>query len=131
MRLNQISIACTDYAASVAFYRALGLRQIVDAPPSYARFECLSRSAEDEPPTLSLHTVEPGTQISTTMIYFEVEEVDATCKQLHDEAAIAFSAPQDQHWLWREAWAEDPAGNRVCIYHAGTNRRFPPWRVEG
>lgn len=25
MRLNQITIACVDYAESVAFYRALGL----------------------------------------------------------------------------------------------------------
>jgi catechol 2,3-dioxygenase-like lactoylglutathione lyase family enzyme len=39
MRLNQVTVGCTDYAASVQFYRTLGLVQIVDAPPRYARFE--------------------------------------------------------------------------------------------
>jgi hydroxymethylpyrimidine/phosphomethylpyrimidine kinase len=34
-----------------------------------------------------------------------------------------------QSWLWREAWLRDPAGNAVCLYHAGANRRFPPWRL--
>ena len=24
----------------------------------------------------------------------------------------------------------DPAGNAICLYHAGENRRFPPWRVD-
>jgi hydroxymethylpyrimidine/phosphomethylpyrimidine kinase len=37
----------------------------------------------------------------------------------------------DQRWLWREAWLKDPAGNEICIYHAGENRRLPPWRIEG
>jgi len=32
-------------------------------------------------------------------------------------------------WLWREARLEDPAGNVVCLYHAGSNRLDPPWRV--
>jgi hydroxymethylpyrimidine/phosphomethylpyrimidine kinase len=34
-----------------------------------------------------------------------------------------------QRWLWREAWLRDPAGNSICLYHAGDNRRFPPWRI--
>ena len=40
------------------------------------------------------------------------------------------SGPEDQTWLWREAWLRDPDGNRLCLYHAGNNRRFPPWRVK-
>ena len=44
---------------------------------------------------------------------------------------IAFdSDPVDQSWKWREAWFSDPAGNRLCLYWAGENRRFPPWRLE-
>jgi len=23
----------------------------------------------------------------------------------------------------------DPDGNELCLYHAGENRRFPPWRL--
>jgi hydroxymethylpyrimidine/phosphomethylpyrimidine kinase len=37
--------------------------------------------------------------------------------------------PERQEWRWTEAWFRDPAGNRVCLYTAGKNRRFPPWRV--
>jgi len=39
--------------------------------------------------------------------------------------------PADQSWLWREAWLSDPAGVKLCLYYAGKNRRFPPWRIEG
>ena len=39
------------------------------------------------------------------------------------------SEPVDQPWLWREAYLRDPAGNRVCLFHAGENRRRPPWRL--
>jgi hypothetical protein len=31
--------------------------------------------------------------------------------------------------LWREAYLHDPDGNVVCLYHAGENRRNPPWRM--
>ncbi len=51
MLLNQITIPCTDYDASVAFYTRLGLTQIVDAPPRYARFEI----STGEGATLSIH----------------------------------------------------------------------------
>ena len=39
------------------------------------------------------------------------------------------SGPTDQSWLWREAYLKDPDGNLICLYHAGANRRFPPWRI--
>jgi hydroxymethylpyrimidine/phosphomethylpyrimidine kinase len=38
------------------------------------------------------------------------------------------SPPVAQSWLWTESWLRDPAGNRICVYHAGEARRFPPWR---
>ncbi|MDH3811648.1 MAG: VOC family protein, partial [Gammaproteobacteria bacterium] len=31
---------------------------------------------------------------------------------------------------WREACLRDPAGNVICIFHGGENRRYPPWRVS-
>jgi hypothetical protein len=40
------------------------------------------------------------------------------------------SGPEDQSWLWREAWLRDPAGNRLYLFFAGENRRFPPWRIN-
>ncbi len=125
MKLNQVTIPCRDYAASVRFYLALGLQQIVDAPPDYARFET------DAGTTLSLYRVDAGEPAAHgVVVYFEVEDVDATVAALR-RAGIAFDTePTDERWLWREARLEDPAGNRLCIYHAGRNRLHPPWRID-
>jgi hydroxymethylpyrimidine/phosphomethylpyrimidine kinase len=124
VRLNQITIPCHDYAASVRFYKALGLQQIVDSPPDYARFET------DAGTTLSLHRTETGPAAADVVVYFEVDDVDETVAAL-SAAGIDFDAgPDDQRWLWREARLTDPAGNRLCVYHAGSNRRFPPWRIR-
>jgi hydroxymethylpyrimidine/phosphomethylpyrimidine kinase len=124
MDLNQVTIPCKDYAESVSFYARLGLRQIVDSPPRYARFETKSGT------TLSIHDAKPIRTESEVVIYFEVEDVDATVKSLKKSGLKFESDPTDQSWLWREAYLKDPAGNVVCIYHAGQNRRYPPWRIS-
>lgn len=124
MDLNQITIPCTDYDASVAFFKRLGLCQIVDSPPRYARFETAFGS------TLSIHRIDAVAADSEVVVYFEVEDVDAVVNSLKEDGLTFESEPADQEWLWREAYLRDPAGNSVCIYHAGENRRFPPWRVE-
>lgn len=125
MELNQITLPCVDYEQSVRFYRGLGLRQIVDSPPDYARFETESGT------TLSIHKSERGADTPDVVIYFEVEDVDARVRDLESAGFKFQSAPMDQVWLWREAYLRDPAGNLLCIYHAGENRRFPPWRIGG
>ncbi|MEM7380928.1 MAG: VOC family protein, partial [Bacteroidota bacterium] len=38
--------------------------------------------------------------------------------------------PRDQSWLWREARLKDPDGNTLILYHAGENRKNPPWRIN-
>jgi len=124
MDLNQITLPCTDYGASVAFYKALGLTQIVDSPPRYARFESNTGS------TLSIHSVESVADATGVTIYFEVNDVDAKIAELRDNGLRIDVEPVDQSWLWREAYLSDPAGNVVCIFHAGENRRYPPWRVS-
>jgi catechol 2,3-dioxygenase-like lactoylglutathione lyase family enzyme len=118
MKLNQVTVSVTDYDAAVDFYTRLGLRQIVDAPPRYARFETPSGE------TFSIHFADEVA--STTIVYFEVEDVGAFVASLDLPLA---EAPIDQDWLWREARLADPSGNIICIYHAGENRRFPPWRI--
>jgi catechol 2,3-dioxygenase-like lactoylglutathione lyase family enzyme len=120
MKLNQVTVSVTDYGAAVDFYTRLGLRQIVDAPPRYARFETPSGE------TFSIHLVEEVA--SKTIVYFEVDDVDAFVAAL-DLPLV--EPPADQAWLWREARLADPSGNIICIYHAGENRRFPPWRIGG
>ena len=118
-----MTIPCRDYAASVRFYTELGLTQIVDSPPHYARFETPAGT------TLSIHAVEAGTAESGVVIYFEVDDLDAVVDDLAGRGYDFESPPADQPWLWREAYLSDPAGNRVCLYHAGEKRRFPPWRI--
>jgi hydroxymethylpyrimidine/phosphomethylpyrimidine kinase len=122
MNLNQVTLPAEDYAVSVAFYAGLGLRQIVDSPGRYARFECPGGA------TLSIH-VEAGRKAGDATIYLESDELDAWVERLK-AAGVAFeTGPEDQSWGWREAHLRDPAGNRLCLYRAGRYRRFPPWRV--
>ena len=123
MNLNQVTVPCDDLDASVEFYRRLGLRLIVHDPPHYARFACPVGDA-----TFSLHRV-PHTSGDGIVVYFELEKLDETVERLR-AAGLAFeSGPQDQPWLWREAYLRDPAGNRICLFHAGDNRHDPPWRL--
>ena len=69
MKLNQVTVGTTDFEASAAFYEALGLKRIVSSPPRYARFETPGGE------TFSIEAVEAVG--STTIVYFEVEDVDA------------------------------------------------------
>ncbi|HTI32000.1 MAG TPA: bifunctional hydroxymethylpyrimidine kinase/phosphomethylpyrimidine kinase [Sphingomonas sp.] len=122
MRLNQVTLPCRDYDASVDFYLRLGLTQIVDSPSNgYARFEAPGGV------TLSIHR-EDGA-VGATTLYFEVEALDELVLALSRDGVHFEHPPIDQPWLWREARLRDPAGNMICLYRAGENRRFPPWRV--
>lgn len=120
--LNQITVGCRDYPASVAFYVKLGLRQIVDSPDNgYARFMA------DNGTTLSIHQAEEAAGPAT--VYFEHAGLDDWCRELAARGLPFDQMPRDEDWLWREARLRDPAGNVICLYHAGENRRFPPWRI--
>jgi len=122
MKLNQVTVPATDLARSIAFYQTLGLRLIVKAD-HYARFEIGGGES-----TFSLHLGEPAG--NGPSLYFECGDLDARVATLKAEGIVFESGPADQSWLWREAWLRDPAGNRLCLYFAGENRRFPPWRLE-
>ncbi len=124
MRLNQVAASAIDLGASIAFYQALGLRLIVKSP-HYARFEAPEGEA-----TFSLHVREGEIpRENAPHIYFECADVDAEVSRLK-QAGITFERePVMQTWLWREAWLRDPAGNAICLYHAGKNRKHPPWRL--
>jgi catechol 2,3-dioxygenase-like lactoylglutathione lyase family enzyme len=129
LRLNQVTMPCVDYAASVAFYKALGLILIVDSPPHYARFEC-TKGDGGEPATLSLHEGAAAARGDFPAIYFEVDDVAAEVARLKGIGITVDTDTVDRSWMWTEAWLKDPAGNRICLYRAGKARRFPPWRVD-
>jgi catechol 2,3-dioxygenase-like lactoylglutathione lyase family enzyme len=124
MRLNQVTAAASDLEASIEFYRLLGLRLIVKSP-HYARFELPQGEA-----TFSLHVADgPIPRENAPQLYFEVADVDVEVRRLRSAGLEFESGPTHQRWLWTEAWLRDPAGNAICIYHAGENRRYPPWRI--
>ena len=124
-RLNQVTVTVKDYAASVKFYRTLGLKQIVDSPDNqYARFETAGGA------TLSIQADPEETISSTTAIYLECDDLDARVERLARSGIPFEHAPRNQPWMWREARVRDPSGNIIFLYKAGEARRFPPWRVS-
>ncbi len=122
MKLNQVTLPATDLAASIAFYEKLGFVLIVK-DVHYARLE-----NPDDLSTLSLELRTDGGD--GAHVYFECEDLNVRVAALKEKGVAFDSGPQDQSWLWREAWLRDPAGNKLCLFLAGENRRFPPWRVK-
>lgn len=123
MRLNQVMVSARDLDRSVAFYETLGLKLIVRSE-DYARLEC-----PDGESTFSLHSEPTAKGVSETLIYFEDDDLDGLVARLKAKGLTFEADPVDQRWLWREAYLRDPAGNLVCLFHAGRNRRYPPWRL--
>ena len=124
--LNQITLPANDYAVSVAFYKQMGLKQIVDSPGAdgiggYARFEAANGV------TLSIH-VGDG-QAGGATAYLESGALDAWVAYLARRGVRFEQMPKDEEWGWREARLADPAGNRLCLYQAAEYRRYPPWRI--
>lgn len=123
MRLNQVTVGSTDIDRSERFYRLLGLRLIVRTD-DYLRFECPTGDSTFSVERVS--TVPPGERVT---IYFETDDVDGQYQRLRD--SVEFSGPPtDMPWLWREARLRDPDGHPLCLFHAGQDRRDPPWRLE-
>lgn len=129
MEMNQVTLPALDLAESIDYYTRFGLKLIVDSPETqYARFEIPGGDG-----TLSIH-VEPGqggVSGPAAQLYFETATPEKLVARLAERGIEPVAPLADQTWLWREAWYVDPAGNRLCIYFAGENRKNPPWRVGG
>lgn len=122
--LNQVTLPSRDLARGAAFYRLLGLLQIVENLPSYVRFEMPSGNS-----TLSLILTEPLAAPTGVTVYLECEDLDARVAELKTSGVRFDTDPTDQPWLWREASLRDPDGNVICLFFAGENRKNPPWRL--
>ncbi len=129
IRLNQVTLAAKDMAASVLFYENLGLIKIVDSAPRYVRFEFPPHGEAHDPATLSLHQVNDTWMPSddAPLIYFELDDIDSFIRK-HNLKPL--TPPRTQSYLWREADIIDPSGNLIRLYQAGKNRRHPPWRIK-
>lgn len=125
MNLNQVTVPTTDLDRSIVFYQTLGLKLIVHSNTHYARFECPAGKA-----TFSLHVVEKLPIDGGIIVYFENENLDELVRDLMTKGIVFETMPTDQIWLWREARLKDPDGNQLILFHAGKNRKNPPWRIN-
>jgi catechol 2,3-dioxygenase-like lactoylglutathione lyase family enzyme len=126
MRFNHITLIVSDFERSKAFYSTLGLVQIVDAPPRYARFRFPDGDA-----TLSIEVTGERPAPTTAQLFFECDDVDATVAALKSKGIAFQQDPTDMDYLWREARLRDPDGHDIRLYFAGDNRLNPPWKIKG
>ena len=126
MRFNHVTLDVADLERSKAFYTRLGLVQIVDAPPRYARF-----AFPDGDATLSVEVMggRPP-QPDRAQIFFECESLDETVAALKQRGVVFEQDPTDTFYLWREAHLRDPDGHHLRLYRAGQNRLDPPWKLR-
>lgn len=125
MRFNHITLLVTDLERSKAFYHMLGLIQIVDTPPRYARFRFPDGDA-----TLSVEvTGDPLGVTASAQLFFECDALDETVAALKSKGLELEQEPTDMY-LWREARLRDPDGYDVHLYYAGDNRLNPPWKIK-
>lgn len=125
MRLNQITVPSLDVDKAISFYEKIGLKLIVKSLPNYARFVCL-----DGQSTFSIHLVDKLPSGEGVWIYFECDDLNKTVKSLQEKDVVFETEPQDQPWLWKEARLKDLDGNQLILFHAGTNRIYPPWALK-
>jgi catechol 2,3-dioxygenase-like lactoylglutathione lyase family enzyme len=125
VNLNQVTINTNKPLETAEFFEKLGLRIIVDSLPRYARLEC-----PDGDSTLSIQHDADARVTNNIVLYFECDDLDGTVDRLKLEGFVFDEDPADRPWLWRQAYLNDPNGNKICLFYAGENRKNPPWRVK-
>jgi ribosomal protein S18 acetylase RimI-like enzyme/predicted enzyme related to lactoylglutathione lyase len=127
MKLNHVTLLVSHLDRSAAFYERLGLETIVYAPPRYARLNVPSNNA-----TLSIEVMPGDARGSPSQchVYFECDHLDDVYEALRSSGVRFEQPPTDMSYLWREARLFDPDGHDLRLYSAGSNRRFPPWRLS-
>lgn len=123
LNLNQVTVHVSNIEKSIYFYELLGLRLIVKSS-NYARFECKNGES-----TFSIHLSSLKIE-SSTWIYFESNNLDHDVDDLISRGVQLEELPNDKPWLWREARIKDPDNHIIILYHAGKNRKNPPWRIN-
>lgn len=113
-RIGQISVIVHDLDRAVAFYRdVLGMKFLFQAPPKLAFFDCggirLMLSLPEE-----AEFDHPG-----SILYYKVDDIQATWKSLSDHGADLRSEPHllarmPDHELWM-AFFRDTEGNTLAL----------------
>ncbi|WP_296377931.1 VOC family protein [Winogradskyella sp.] len=125
MNLNQVTIPSLDVEKATEFYKTLGLTLIVEALPRYVRFECPNGDS-----TFSIHKVDTLPKGDAIVLYFEVQNLKKEVENLKQKGIRFSTKIIEQSWLWNEAHLSDLDGNKIIIFHAGKNRKSPPWRIK-
>jgi len=128
MNFNHITLVVTDLERSKAFYSQLGLIQIVDTPPRYARFRLPDGDA-----TLSIEVdpAAPGAP-GDAQVFFECPDIDTVAAALKAKGLEFEQEPMDMFYMWREARLRDPDGHDIRLYKENSPdvRLNPPWKVK-
>ncbi|HTG32130.1 MAG TPA: VOC family protein [Thermoanaerobaculia bacterium] len=113
-QIGQISVIVHDLDRAVAFYRdVLGMKFLFQAPPKLAFFDCggirLMLSLPEE-----AEFDHPG-----SILYYKVDDIQATWKSLSDHGADLRSEPHllarmPDHELWM-AFFRDTEGNTLAL----------------
>src|SRR5258705_5504946 len=100
MRSNHVTLIVSDLERSKAFYERLGLIQIVDAPPRYARFVFQENEA-----TLSVEVTDEAapSKGNQAQLFFECDDLDERVVMLEAAGVHFEQRPTDMSYLWREA----------------------------
>jgi len=127
MRFNHVTLVVSDLERSKAFYKTLGLIQIVDTPPRYARFR-----VPDGDATISVEvdagvSGDPG----AAQIFFECPDINERVADLKAKGVAFYQEPTDMFYLWREARLRDPDGHDIRLYkeNEADVRLNPPWKI--
>jgi len=124
---HTVDIVVANMAASLSFYRVLGLAapaladdepQVQIATPGGATLGLLLESAmRDHNP----HWVTPvGQRVSFACRCDSPAEVDAVYARVTEAGFVGQKAPWDSFWGQRYAMLSDPDGNRVDLFAANT-----------
>jgi catechol 2,3-dioxygenase-like lactoylglutathione lyase family enzyme len=129
MNFNHVTLVVSDLERSKAFYGALGLRQLVDTPPRYARF---TMPEGDSTLSVEVDATATGTP-GAAQIFFECADVDASYNAARAKGLAFYQEPTDMFYLWREARLRDPDGHDIRLYtqNEPNVRLDPPWRIKG
>jgi catechol 2,3-dioxygenase-like lactoylglutathione lyase family enzyme len=128
LRFNHVTIVVADLERSKEFYSKLGLIQIVDTPPRYARFRApdgdATISVEVDPEVLG----DPG----AVQLFFECPDIDEMVANLKAKGLSFYQEPTDMFYLWREARLRDPDGHDIRLYRESEPdvRLNPPWKIK-
>lgn len=126
MKLNAIGILCADIAASLDFYRRLGV-PFPEYDPANGHYEALlgggmrlMLDSHDIARAFVEHFTAPaGNDVITLAIACaDPSAVDSTFEMITGAGAPAIRSPFDAFWGQRYATVADPDGNPVDLYAA-------------